>query len=116
MYFTNITSYTYGAIACWKINKFIQIEGNILEHISLKKNGNTAGSAILFLRKNHHLKIFRNQFVNLTAMYGGAIEIFQSNCEAMIQNNIFTNCKAWFNKSLSTSSFQCLNSNIARHV
>jgi len=58
-YFTNINSHTYGAIACMKYNEFIQINENKFEHISLEsKVGPTAGSAIFFLIKNHHLKIF----------------------------------------------------------
>jgi hypothetical protein len=66
-YFTNITSYTFGAIACMKNNQFIQINENKFEHISLEsKVGPTAGSAIFFLIKKyengiHIFMIFRKE-------------------------------------------------------
>jgi hypothetical protein len=93
-YFTNITSYTYGTIACMLNNGFIQIYENKFEHISLQLlKGINAGSAILFKIKNHNLQIFRNEFVNCTAMFA-ALGFDHGNFAALIQHNTFTDCKA----------------------
>ena len=94
-HFTNITSYTYGTIACMMNNGFIQIYENKFEHISLPVlKGMNAGSAIMFKMQNYHLQIFRNEFVNCTAMFAAALGFDHGNFAALIQHNNFTDCKA----------------------
>jgi hypothetical protein len=76
-------------------NEFIQINENKFEHISLQaKVDLNSASAINFLIENHHLQIFRNEFINCNAMFSGALGFFQDNSAAIVQHNNFTNCSA----------------------